>query len=44
MDAEKSFSTKKNMEFLANNVRDFAFATSRKYILDMMAVKIGMRM
>ena len=42
MDAEKSFSTKKKTwKFLANNVRDFAFATSRKYILDMMAVKIG---
>ena len=42
MDAEKSFSTnKKTWKFLANNVRDFAFATSRKYILDMMAVKIG---
>ena len=42
MDAEKSFSAnKKTWKFLANNVRDFAFATSRKYILDMMAVKIG---
>ena len=42
MDAEKSFSNeKKTWKFLANNVRDFAFATSRKYILDMMAVKIG---
>ncbi len=42
MDAEKSFSSdKKTWRFLANNVRDFAFATSRKYILDMMAVKIG---
>ena len=30
MDAEKSFSTnKKNLEILANNVRDFAFATSK---------------
>ena len=42
MDAEKSFSNeKKTWKFLANNVRDFAFASSRKYILDMMAVKIG---
>ena len=40
--AEKSFSnSKKTWKFIANNVRDFAFATSRKYILDMMAVKIG---
>ena len=42
MDAEKSFSNeKKTWKFIANNVRDFAFASSRKYILDMMAVKIG---
>ena len=42
MDAEKSFSNeKKKWKFIANNVRDFAFASSRKYILDMMAVKIG---
>jgi hypothetical protein len=40
--AEKSFSKdKKTWSFVADNVRDFAFATSRKYILDMMAVKIG---
>ena len=40
--AEKSFSKdKKTWKFYAENVRDFAFATSRKYILDMMAVKIG---
>ncbi len=40
--AEKSFSnSKKTWKFVAKNVRDFAFATSRKYILDMMAVKIG---
>ena len=39
---EKSFSKdKKTWKFIADNVRDFAFATSRKYILDMMAVKIG---
>ena len=42
MDAEKSFSNEKKIwKFIANNVRDFAFASSRKYILDMMAVKIG---
>ena len=42
IDAEKSFSNeKKTWKFIANNVRDFAFASSRKYILDMMAVKIG---
>ena len=40
--AEKSFSnSKKTWKFIAKNVRDFAFASSRKYILDMMAVKIG---
>ena len=39
---EKSFSKdKKTWKFIAENVRDFAFATSRKYILDMMAVNIG---
>ena len=44
IEAEKSFSnTKKTWKFIAKNVRDFAFATSRKYILDMMAVKIGNR-
>ena len=42
--AEKSFSnSKKTWHFKAQNVRDFAFATSRKYIWDMMAVKIGNR-
>ena len=42
IEAEKSFSkNKKTWKFIAKNVRDFAFATSRKYILDMMAVKIG---
>ena len=41
-EAEKSFSNnKKTWHFKAQNVRDFAFATSRKYIWDMMAVKIG---
>jgi len=40
--AEKSFSDKtKTWEFHAENVRDFAFASSRKYILDGQAVKIG---
>ncbi|WP_460217990.1 M1 family metallopeptidase [Psychroserpens sp. MEBiC05023] len=33
--------TKKTWRFLAKNVRDFAFTSSRKYIWDMMAVKIG---
>ena len=43
-EAEKSFSNnKKTWHFKAQNVRDFAFATSRKYIWDMMAVKIGER-
>jgi hypothetical protein len=32
---------KKTWEFAATNVRDFAFATSRKFIWDAMAVKIG---
>jgi hypothetical protein len=32
---------KKTWEFYAENVRDFAFATSRKFIWDAMAVKIG---
>ena len=42
--AEKSFSNnKKTWHFKAQNVRDFAFASSRKYIWDMMAVKIGER-
>lgn len=40
--AEKGFSNKtKTWKFKAERVRDFAFATSRKFILDMMAVKIG---
>lgn len=33
----------KTWEFKAQNVRDFAFASSRKFIWDMMAVKIGNR-
>jgi hypothetical protein len=39
---EKTRSTKKSTwEFYAENVRDFAFAHSRKFIWDGMAVKIG---
>ncbi|RAV28617.1 M1 family metallopeptidase [Sinomicrobium soli] len=39
---EKGFSDKKSTwKFKAENVRDFAFATSRKFILDAMAVAIG---
>ena len=40
--AEKTKSTeKKTWKLHAKNVRDFGFATSRKFIWDMMAVKIG---
>ena len=40
--AEKSFTkNKKTWHFIAKNVRDFAFASSRKFIWDMMAVKVG---
>lgn len=40
--AEKAFSDKtKTWKLKAENVRDFAFTSSRKYIWDMMAVKIG---
>ncbi|MFM1807568.1 MAG: hypothetical protein RLZZ242_293 [Bacteroidota bacterium] len=40
--AEKSFAKKtKTWKFRAENVRDYGFATSRKFIWDMMAVKIG---
>ncbi|MFD0989707.1 M1 family metallopeptidase [Mariniflexile jejuense] len=40
--AEKGFLDKtKTWKLKAENVRDFAFTTSRKYIWDMMAVKIG---
>ncbi|NOY48105.1 MAG: M1 family peptidase [Chlorobi bacterium] len=40
--AEKSkSSSKKTWKLYAENVRDFGFATSRKFIWDMMAVKIG---
>ena len=39
---EKSKSKeKKTWKFVAENVRDYGFATSRKYIWDMMAVKVG---
>ena len=42
IEKEKSFSkNKKTWKFKAKNVRDFAFATSRKFIWDMQAVKIG---
>ncbi len=40
--AEKGFSDdKKTWKFKATNVRDYGFATSRKFIWDMQAVKIG---
>ena len=40
--AEKGFSEKtKTWKFRAENVRDYGFATSRKFIWDMQAVKIG---
>ena len=40
--AEKGFSkNKKTWHFIAENVRDFAFVSSRKFIWDMMAVKVG---
>lgn len=39
---EKTKSTKKSTwEFAAENVRDFAFATSRKFIWDAQSVKVG---
>ena len=34
---------KKTWKYIAKNVRDFAFASSRKFIWDMMAVKVGSR-
>ena len=41
-DVEKGFSKKKKTwHFQAENVRDFAFASSRKYIWDAMAVNIN---
>ena len=40
--AEKGFSTKKKTwKFRAENVRDFGISTSRKFICDAMAVKLG---
>jgi hypothetical protein len=40
--SEKGFSTKKKTwKMKATNVRDFAFSTSRKFIYDAMAVKLG---
>ncbi|CAM3976823.1 M1 family metallopeptidase [Flavobacterium weaverense] len=42
--AEKGFSNKKKTwKFSAKNVRDFGISTSRKFILDMMAVKLSER-
>ncbi|SDR05828.1 M1 family metallopeptidase [Flagellimonas zhangzhouensis] len=42
--AEKGFSTDtKTWKLKATNVRDFAFASSRKFIWDMQAVKLGNR-
>jgi hypothetical protein len=39
---EKTHSAKKSTwEFYAENVRDFAFASSRKFIWDAQAVKVG---
>lgn len=41
-EAEKGSSNKtKTWKFKTEKVRDFAFSTSRKFILDMMAVKVG---
>jgi hypothetical protein len=41
-ETEKGFSTaKKTWHLKAENVRDFAFSTSRKFILDAMAVQVG---
>ena len=42
IEKESKFSEKKKTwKYIANNVRDFAFASSRKFIWDMMAVKVG---
>ncbi|NHF60804.1 M1 family metallopeptidase [Flavobacteriaceae bacterium TP-CH-4] len=41
-EASKGFSdAKKTWRFKAKNVRDYAFATSRRFIWDMQAVKVG---
>ena len=43
-EAEKKFSEdKKTWKFKAENVRDYGFATSRKFIWDMQAVEMGDR-
>ena len=43
-EAAKSFdANKKTWKFKAKNVRDYAFASSRRFIWDMMAVKVGER-
>ena len=43
-EASKGFSTQtKTWKFLAENVRDYGIATSRRYMWDMMAVKMGNR-
>lgn len=42
--AEKGFAkTTKTWKFKATNVRDFGISTSRKFILDAMAVKLGIK-
>lgn len=42
IEASKSFSEKKKTwKFKAKNVRDYGFATSRRFIWDMQAVKVG---
>ena len=42
--ASTSYDTNtKTWKFKAENVRDYAFATSRRFIWDMMAVKVGQR-
>ena len=38
---KKKSDGKSTWHFVAKNVRDFAFASSRKFIWDMMAVKVG---
>ncbi|HAG48591.1 MAG TPA: aminopeptidase, partial [Cryomorphaceae bacterium] len=40
-DAKAQATGRKTWIFKADNVRDFAFATSRKFIWDAMAVKVG---
>ena len=42
IEKEKTKATKnKTWKFVAENVRDFGFATSRRFIWDMMSVKVG---